>query len=253
MSKPGAIISLKGVNFSYGTIPVIEDADLDISASQTSILVGPNGGGKTTILRLILGLEHPQSGTVEVFGTTPELARSRIGYMPQHLGYDKLFPITALEVVLFGRMRRWSFRFSSQDRTLALAALDKVGLVDLANKQFPTLSGGQRQRVLIARAMVSDPELLIFDEPTSMIDAATQDAFMRTLERIRGDCSIVIVSHDMGFVSSIVDNVVFVNRSVSMRPAKCVDGHSFEELYGEHLHIVAPEPHRHTGGEGAAR
>jgi zinc transport system ATP-binding protein len=255
MSDSSGEVSLKGVNFSYGAVPVIEDADMDIRAGETAILVGPNGGGKTTILRLLLGLEHPQSGTVTVLGTTPELARKDIGYMPQHLRYDNKFPISALEVVLMGRMRRFAFWFTHADRSAALDALDRVGLADSAHKQFSTLSGGQRQRVLIARAMVSQPRLLLFDEPTSMIDAATQGAFMRTLERIRGNCTIIIVSHDIGFVSGMVDHVVLVNRSVSSQPAGgSVKGESFEALYGEKLRMVDNHPHLHShNGEGLPR
>ena len=244
----GCVIKLEGVNFAYGAAPVLADVSLTVNEREMVSVVGPNGGGKTTLLRLILGLERPQSGRVEVLGTTPVKARPSVGYMPQQLRYDGKFPITAFHVVMMGRMRRGSFFYSREDRAAATAALENVGLADSARRQFAELSGGQRQRILIARALVSQPKLLLLDEPTSMVDAAAQQGFAATLDKVRGNCAIVVVSHDMGFVSRMVDRVVFVNRSVRSEAVGNVSGRSFEELYGEALHIVG---HTHGHGEGA--
>ncbi len=250
MSDAAPVISLRNLSFSYTGVPVIENADLDIHKGSTVIFVGPNGGGKTTLLRLILGLEEPQNGYVEVFGGSPAAARSRIGYMPQHAGHDRLFPVSVQEVVLMGLLGPGRYSYHAEDRRMAMRALERVGMADMARRQYPTLSGGQRQRVLMARALVSMPELLLFDEPTSMIDAATQGAFAQTLESVRGDSTVVIVSHDLGFVSGIVDHAVFVNRSVSSRPVESLDVHSFEALYGEHLHLLGSD-RLQGGGRGA--
>ena len=242
------VICVEGVDFSYGEVPVLVGASLSVDSGDVVSVLGPNGGGKTTLLRLILGLEKPRNGTIRVLGTTPEEARPRVGYMPQQLRYDNKFPITALEVVRMGLMRRGHFWYSRKDRREALAALDSVGLADVAAQQFAMLSGGQRQRVLIARALVSKPELLLLDEPTSMVDAATQQGFVATLERVRESCAVVIVSHDIGFVSRLVDRVVLVNRTVKCVGTGSVSGRSFEEIYGEALRVVG---HDHEHGEAA--
>jgi zinc transport system ATP-binding protein len=241
-------IRMEGVSFAYGVAPVLSDVSLEISPAETVSVVGPNGGGKTTLLRLILGLEKAQSGRVEVLGTDPVRSRPRIGYMPQQLRYDNKFPITALQVVLMGRLRKNCFFYTREDRIAAEAALADVGLATEAKRQFAELSGGQRQRVLIARALVSNPEILLLDEPTSMVDAAAQQGFAQTLAKVRGKCAIVVVSHDMGFVSRMVDRVVFVNRTVRSEAVGNVSGRSFEDLYGEALRIVG---HSHEHGEGA--
>ena len=242
------VIRLDGVNFAYGQAPVLVDASLAVAAGDVVSVLGPNGGGKTTLLRLILGLEKPQSGTIEVLGTTPERARPRVGYMPQQLRYDTKFPITVLQVVLMGLLRHGHFWNTRQDKAAARTALEQVGLSDQEGRQFATLSGGQRQRVLIARALVTGPEILLFDEPTSMVDAATQQGFATTLERIREKCAVVIVSHDMGFVSRLVDRVVLVNRTVKSEDIGNVSGRSFEEIYGEALRVVG---HHHEHAEDA--
>lgn len=236
--KGSDVICVENVNFAYGTVPVLVDASLRVGSGDVVSILGPNGGGKTTLLRLILGLEKPLSGHISVLGTTPEAARPRIGYMPQQLRYDNKFPITALQVVLMGLMRRGHFWHTREERDAARAALESVGMADAAGVQFATLSGGQRQRILIARALVSKPELLLFDEPTSMVDAEAQKDFAGTLERVREDCAIVIVSHDIGFVSRLVDRVVLVNRTVKSEDIGSVSGRSFEEIYGETLHVV---------------
>ena len=242
-----SVINVSGVNFSYGAAPVLVDASMHVAGGEVVSIVGPNGGGKTTLLRIILGLERPQTGTVEVLGTTPERARPRIGYMPQVIRYDNQFPITAAQVVLMGRMKPRHMFYSREDKAEASAALESVGLVDCAGKQFASLSGGQRQRVLIARALVSKPEILLLDEPTSMVDAATQQGFAETLERVRKNCAVAIVSHDMGFVSRLVDRVVFVNRTVRSETVENVSEHNYEALYGEKLHAIG-HSHEHTEG-----
>lgn len=242
----GKAISIRDLTFAFDTMPVIEGASLDVHEGEVVCIAGPNGGGKTTLLRLMLGLLKPQAGTIRVLGLPPAQARGKIGYMPQQLRYDNMFPITVEEVVLMGRMRPWHFRHSRDDREETRLALKEVGLDHLAKTQFTALSGGQRQRVLIARAFVSSPRLLLLDEPTAMIDAQSQGSFARTLETLRTRCTIVIVSHDIGFVSSLVDKVLLVNRTVTEQKASNVDKHSFEDLYGEKLREIG---HAHGFGK----
>jgi zinc transport system ATP-binding protein len=231
------VVRFENVSFSFGKSDVLENVSLSIGDGEVASVVGPNGGGKTTMLRLILGLEKPHAGVVEVFGETPEKAREKIGYMPQQIRYDNLFPITAFEVVLMGGMRSGRLFYDKSDKMAAMAALENVGLAASAKTQFSALSGGMRQRVLIARALVSEPRLLLFDEPTSMIDSASQDNFARTIERVRGKCTVVIVSHDTGFVSHLVDRVILVNRTVREGRAGAHD-HDYCELYGDGVRMV---------------
>ena len=167
-----AAVLLRDVTFSYGGEPVLEDVNLSVGAREAVCIVGPNGGGKTTLVKLILGLLLPQRGEVRLFGQPPRLARLRVGYMPQHVQHDPLFPVTVMDIVLMGRLGRgglggllgWPGR---ADRRAARNALEQVGMDGFGRHPFAALSGGQRQRVLIARALCCEPELLLLDEPTS--------------------------------------------------------------------------------------
>jgi zinc transport system ATP-binding protein len=249
---PEAVITVRDVDFSYGAAPVLQSATLEVAEGEFTSIVGPNGGGKTTLLRLMLGLETPQAGCISVLGLPPVRARENVGYMPQLLRSDSRFPITAREVVLMGLMRRGQLFYNRADRARADAALARVGLADQARHQFATLSGGQRQRTLIARAIVGEPKLLLLDEPTAMVDAAAQEAFVTTLDQMRRSCTVVVVSHDMGFVSRMVQKVVFVNRRVRVEATSEVSGRSFEDIYGDALrHVGHSHAHQH-GGEGDA-
>ena len=240
-------VRFENVSFAYGKTDVLKNVSLTVANGETVSVVGPNGGGKTTLLRLILGLETPGEGKVEVFGGGPEKARESIGYMPQQMRYDSSFPISVFEVVLTGRMRSGHLFYGKEDRAAAHNALEGVGLADAAKRSFSELSGGMRQRTLIARALVSKPKLLLFDEPTSMIDAASSQSFLRTIESVRGNCTVIIVSHDTGFVSKIVNRVILVNRTVREGRLGASLG-DFGELYGGDVRVVENE----GGAEGVS-
>jgi zinc transport system ATP-binding protein len=231
-------ISFEGVSFSYGSSPVLENASFEIPEGGVTAVAGPNGGGKTTLLRLALGLEKPEKGFVRILGEDPEAARPRLGYMPQILRVDPLLPMTAWDVVLMGLITPGKFWASRADKRAALAALESVGMAHAARRQFASLSGGERQRVLIARAVVAKPRLLLFDEPTAMIDSASQGSFAAILERLRGSATIVLVTHDTGFVSDKVDRVLFVNRSVRSAAAAEIKDGPVEETYGGKVHAI---------------
>ncbi|MDX2111851.1 MAG: ATP-binding cassette domain-containing protein [Verrucomicrobiota bacterium] len=247
------VIELREVSFAYGDQLILENVSLAIGARESVCLVGPNGGGKTTLLKLILGLLAPKTGTIEVLGQTPTQARRRVGYMPQTLPFDPLFPISALDVVLMGRLDhvRWGF-YSRADRVKALAYLDEVGLADQASHRFATMSGGQRQRVLIARALAAEPELLLLDEPTAMIDAAAEDQLLEKLRLLHERMTLVLVSHDLGFVSQLVQTVICVNRTVAIHPTSKLGGEVIREIYGTDLLMVRHDhncaDHNHTPG-----
>ncbi len=233
-------IQLIDLDFSYGSTPVLEQVNLTINDKEFVSVVGPNGGGKTTLLKLLLGLIEPQNGSVSIFGKTPTLGRKLIGYLPQHAHLDAQFPVTALDVVLMGRLgktRGFGF-YTKIDRSAARDMLNRVGLSTLENRPLTTLSGGQRQRVLIARALVSEPRLLLLDEPTSSLDDYMERKLYDLLKELNKEFAVVVVSHDISFVSSYVEKVVCVNRQVHVHPTSEIDENIIHDMYGDSIHMV---------------
>jgi zinc transport system ATP-binding protein len=235
-----AVIELENVWFAYNGSPVLEDVNLVVRDKDFLSIVGPNAGGKTTILRLILGLIKPTKGSVKVFGNSPVKARPRIGYMPQHTSLDPLFPVSVLDVVLMGRLGTGlHFGFhTNADREAAAQSLKRVELYDIRHRPFSELSGGQSQRVLIARALVSGPELLLLDEPTANVDIAVETELYDLLDQLNKKMTIVLVTHDLGFVSRYVKNVACVNRRVVGHPTCDISGEMINEIYGSDVHII---------------
>lgn len=223
-AKPA--VETRALSFGYDERLVLERVDLRIEAGDFVSIIGPNGGGKTTLLRLMLGLLTPGKGEIRVLGRTPSQARERIGYMPQHVQLDAAFPVTALDVVLMGRLRKaFPFGpFGGGDRRAAEQALADVRVADLADRPFFALSGGQRQRVLIARALACEPELLLLDEPTASLDPRVQDELYDLLRELNQRMTVVLVSHDVGTVSRHVRTVVCVNRNVEVHPSSAIEG-----------------------------
>lgn len=237
-------LRFEGVDFRWdGRHRVLADVSFEIEKGDFASVIGPNGGGKTTLLKLALGLLEPNRGAIEVLGTEPIRARPRIGYMPQHATVDPRFPVRVLDVVLMGRLgpHRHVRRLQATDRFAALAALDRVGLQGLEERPFSALSGGQRQRVLLARAVVSDPELLLLDEPAAGLDQQVELNLGDLLQQLSKDRTIVLVSHDLGFVSSFVRTVVCVHQTVDVHPTSQLDGTAIHELYGGDVHLVHHE------------
>lgn len=236
--SPETAVSLRGIRFSYpNSEAVLEDVDLDVEARDFLGLVGPNGGGKTTLLRVILGLLEPQSGSLSVLGRRPRDVRSRIGYVPQHSKIDLGVPAEVLDVVLMGRLSRssWGPRFARADVEAAHQALARTGTADLARRRFGELSGGQRQRVLIARALVADAELLLLDEPTAGVDIHRERELLSLLHELNRKLPIVLVSHDITLVSSHLKRAAWVNRSVTCYAAAELSPEVIETIYhGDH-------------------
>ena len=202
-------------------------------------LIGPNGGGKTTLFRLLLGLIKPDQGTIKIFGQQPERARTRIGYVPQYARFDPSFPISVRDVVTMGRLgnlRTGPYR--SADREAALEALEEAGLADLHSRPFSDLSGGQRQRVFIARALASKPELLLLDEPTANVDRTAEAKLYDLLRRLNERLTILMASHDVGFVTKFVKQCLCVNRNVILHPTTKLDGGIIRDLYGSEMAMV---------------
>ena len=239
------IVNAENLWFSYNGDPVLANVSFTINQFEFTSVVGPNGGGKTTLLKLILGLLKPDRGTIRVLGKSPEQARPKIGYVPQQFQFDHKFPIRVIDVVLMGRLTGWRGLYSRQDRRVALRALEQVELSEFSRRHIAELSGGQRQRVLIARALATEPLLLLLDEPTAHIDMAAQQEFYTFIERLKEQLTILMVTHDVAFVAPFVKSVLCVNRNVVMHPTVAITPEVINNLYGETMRFVS---HGHTVG-----
>ena len=217
---PSPVLAAHGVSFDYDDVPALRDVSLALAAGEFAALVGPNGSGKSTLLRLLLGLLRPRTGRVEMFGAPPhELAdRSRLGYVPQRGHLAPELPATVGEVVAGGRLStgHWWRRRNGADRDAVAHALEAVALTDLAARPVTELSGGQQQRALIARALVSDPELLILDEPIAGVDAESQRLFRNSLVHLVAEhrTAVLLVSHELGAVADDLDRVIVLKQRV---------------------------------------
>jgi zinc transport system ATP-binding protein len=210
-SRSGPVaLRFEDVSFSYGDHLVLDSSRFHIHEGEFAALVGPNGAGKTTVLKLLLGLARPSCGRIVVFGRSPEEAREQIGYVPQTASFDAAFPITVREVVRMGRLRGAFARYSTEDSSSVERALEAADVADLADRHYAALSGGQRRRVLVARALAAEPRLLLLDEPTANMDADSERRLFSVLGSLKGGTTILIVTHDTGFVSALTDSVFCV-------------------------------------------
>jgi zinc transport system ATP-binding protein len=234
-----SILTFDDVSFAFGDNEVLSNVSFAAQNHESICVVGPNGGGKSTLIKLALGLLEPTHGTITVLGTNPVKARSKIGYMPQYLQYDKRFPVSVADVARMGRLSNHRFGFySKHDKQITMNALKEMGVADLAKRPFGALSGGQRQRVLIARALACEPELLLLDEPTANVDPAVENQFLEILHDLAAKVTVVTVTHDLGFVSQMVDRVVCVNRFVRIHPTTEITGEVIQDIYGGDLKMV---------------
>lgn len=243
------VVEVQDLSFAYNGALVLEDVSLVIEPRDFVCLVGPNGGGKTTLLKIILGLLPPSRGKVSVFGKIPDEGRSQIGYMPQHADLDPKFPVSVMDVVLMGRIGhgRVFGRYSKADRKIAAEVIEWVGLEDHRRTPFSTLSGGQQQRALIARALACQPGLLLLDEPTANLDLHVESQLYDLLKRLNESLTIVLVSHDLGFVTDLVKTVICVNRTAFVHPTDQLTGDAILDLYGRDVRLVRHDHHcEHT-------
>ena len=247
MSEAAPALELCDVSFDRRGVPILENVDLILKRGDYMAVLGPNGGGKTTLIKVILGAITPSTGTVRVFGGPPSSARGRVGYVPQHARFDLEFPIRVLDVVLMGRLhaKRWFRRFSADDRRIAREQLERMEIADLAHRPIGALSGGQLQRVLIARALALEPELLLLDEPTSSLDGKMEHGLWELLDTISEKLSLVVVSHDIGAISRHVSRVGCLNRKLHVHASRQLTPDIIEAAYGCPVDLVAHgHPHR---------
>jgi len=240
------MIELENVTVRYQELVALEDVSLKVAPGEFLALIGPNGSGKTTLVKAILGLVTPAAGAVRLFGKPPQQLNGewkRVGYVPQIAQLDPRFPIRVFDVVLMGRYGHLGLirRPGSGDRKAAWRALEQVGMNDLAQRPIGRLSGGQRQRVLVARALATEPELLLLDEPTTGVDVGTTEGLFDLLEALhRQGMTILVVSHDVGVVAQHVDQVACVNRRLVAhgRPDEVLGGEVLECMYGPQAAFV---------------
>jgi len=234
------VVELRGVSFAYDGPPVLESIDLAIEKGEFMGVVGPNGGGKTTLLKLILGLLEPVRGKVLVMGRPPAESRGAIGYVPQFASFRRDFPINVEDTVLLGRLgiAPRIGGYSHRDRDAARQAMIETGVLDFRQRQLCELSGGELQRVLIARALVSRPEILLLDEPTANVDLRFESDIFDLLKQINLHTTIVVVSHEIGFISQYVTRVACLNRTLICHPTSELNGKIIQQLYGRPVRMV---------------
>ncbi|MFA0888088.1 MAG: metal ABC transporter ATP-binding protein [Synergistales bacterium] len=228
-------IELKDVRFAYnGSGPVLEGVSLAVRPREFLAVLGPNGGGKSTLLRVILGLLEPQAGTVRLLGSPPRESVRRVGYVPQDANSNRGFPVSVEDVVLMGRFSgrgaRW--KAGSEDRRAAEEAMDRMGILFLRRNRIGELSQGQRQRVAIARALAVEPEALLLDEPTASVDLQTQAALHEILKELNRTITIVMVSHDLTALTSCATSVACVNRALFHHDRAELTGEMVQSAYG---------------------
>jgi zinc transport system ATP-binding protein len=246
MTEP--VVELSHVTAGYGGLNAIEDVSLSVVQGEFLALVGPNGGGKSTLLKVVLGLLEPRAGTLRVFGSSPADSRRRLGYVPQAARFDRDFPISVNDLVAQARLdgARLFARPTAADRAAVTAALEEMRIAHLARRPVAALSGGELQRALIARALAGEPELLLLDEPTASVDARMGETIYDLLVRLNDRITLVVVSHDIGFVTAHAGRVACLNRTLVCHAPGALATEALAHLYGGPVRVID-----HTSGGGA--
>lgn len=240
------LLSVEHLTLGYADAPVVlRDLSFTVYDKDFIGVIGPNGGGKTTLIRSLLGLMKPESGTIRYYDREGSPTKSlQVGYIPQQNKIDKAFPITVSEVIASGLTKPGSFRLSREDKHRVTDTLERVGMSDYAHKPIGALSGGQLQRVLLGRAVVSKPRLLILDEPNTYVDKGFENRLYEILPELNSETAIMIVSHDIGTISKMVNRLFCVNRDLHIHEGidavcnACADANA--------LSYLALADHKHT-------
>ncbi len=209
---PLAAIEIKRLFFKYESDYILEDINATIYDKEYIAVIGPNGGGKSTLLRLILGLLEPTKGEILLYGKPPALQKEIIGYLPQHINFNLHMPLTAQTVILQGRLRANKLYYDDQDYQALQNVAQKLGIVHLLQRKISNLSGGQRQKVLLARALITEPKILILDEPTASVDLSAQKEIYLLLKEL--PITKIVVSHDINIIFEGVQRVFYINRKL---------------------------------------
>jgi zinc transport system ATP-binding protein len=264
MVQTSPAVEVRDVCFAYGDQEVLHNVSFSIARQELVAIVGPNGGGKTTLLRLLLGELQPRFGSIRIFGVPPTVARSRIGYVPQAIPFDPHFPVSVREVVLMGRVAKARLGlFGKKDHAATADALAKVGMSGFAGCAFAELSGGERQRVMIAQALAGGSEMLFFDEPVANVDAEHASQLYNLFKELTsGGVTVLMVSHNLGVVTGHATQILCVNRTAGLHAIGEVASQTFTEAFGGSLmalqhgtdcHVLDPSTAMHTPHHGAGR
>lgn len=247
MSTKFEVIRLEGVWAQYDGLPVLEDINLSLYEQDFLGIIGPNGAGKTTLLKVLLDLIQPTRGEVRIFGRSPKEGRRFIGYVPQYTEFDRDFPISVWEIAMMGRLGRRGLlrRYTHDDRRVVREALREVEMLEFKDRQIGELSSGERQRVYVARALATDPKILLLDEPTASVDIRILGSIYELLQRLNERVTIILVSHDIGVVSSYVKTIACLNRRLIYHASKEITPDMLEAAYGCPVDLIAHGmPHR---------
>jgi len=248
------IFDVKNLNFNVRNQTILRDISLEIFSGEYVAIIGPNGGGKTTLIRMLLGLDEPTSGEIRLFGKKLKdfKAWNKIGFVPQRASLvDQNFPATALDIVKMGRVskRKLFSSASKEDKDAVEDAMLKMDIFNLKDKMVGTLSGGQRQRVMIARALASKPEILILDEPNTGVDALSQKNFYTLLGKLNKEenITIVFITHDIGVIADDIGRLFTINQKaiICNDPKKAMSCEDMSKLYGIEAHLIHNHKHEH--------
>ena len=236
-----SVIDIKALSFAYDRDMILENINLSVQERDFLAIIGPNGGGKSTLLKLILGLEKAKQGSIKVFGKNPSKNLSLIGYVPQNTNVNTDFPIKVIEVVLMGHVGEKTplFGYGKDEVACAMGALSQVGMQEFAQKKIGSLSGGQRQRVMIARALCAHPKILILDEPTSSIDITGQKEIYELLKLLNQNITVIVVSHDISVILEYADKAAHINKRLSYHDIS--DKKSTFHTHGDEEHFCEIE------------
>lgn len=248
------IFDVKSLSFSVRGVEILKNISLEIFNGEYIAIIGPNGGGKTTLIRMLLGLEKPSSGEIRIFGKTLKKFKewNKIGFVPQRASLvDTNFPATVEDIVKMGRVAKRNFfsSFSKEDEKFTQDAMVKMDILDLKDKMVGTLSGGQRQRVMIARALASSPEILILDEPNTGVDMVSQQRFYRLLSKLNKEdnITIVFITHDIGVIADDIGRLFTINQQATIcnDPKEMLSCEDISALYGMEAHLLHNHKHEH--------
>jgi zinc transport system ATP-binding protein len=241
-------IHIENLSVYYGKTVAIKNICFDVKEGEFLGIIGPNGGGKSTLLKAILGLIPITTGSIQIFGQKTGKNKRSVGYVPQFATMDKHFPISVFEVVLTGRLKPGLspfMRYSKEDKKIAIRQLERVGISHLIKRQISELSGGEFQRLLIARALTVNPKLLLLDEPTASVDASSRNQIYSLLEELNKEMTIVLVTHDLLAISSKVGILACLNERLVYHGEPELNENIVEKLYGCPVDLIAHGvPHR---------
>jgi zinc transport system ATP-binding protein len=240
-------IEVEHVFYSYEGAEVLKDVTFSLEQGEFLGIIGPNGGGKTTLLKLLLGILKPDRGKIRILSQEPHAASHRVGYVPQNMDFNRSFPISVMDVALMGRLSRSRMgkRYTEEDREKVRNVLQKVGMWEYRDRPISKLSGGQRQRVFIARALSTNPEILFLDEPTAGVDAEFQTHLYDFLKEINREVTIVVITHDIGVISSYMRSIACLNRHFIFHEGSQITQEMIDMAYQCPVDLIAHGlPHR---------